>query len=270
MDEHHEVAGLFDELSSTYDAVGVEFFGPIAAGLVASLHPHAGERALDVGCGRGAVLFALATAVGESGSVTGIDLSPRMVEATRADVARAGLNIDVRLGDAMAPDLPAESCDVVASSLVLFFLADAFTALTSWRKLLVVGGRVGVSTFGSYDTRWAEEVDLVLQRAALGDDDDSTGRHGPFGSDAAMEQLFSDAGYRNVRTVSTLVTPRFEDPEHWFRWSMSVGQRRLWQAIPDDQMAEVKATMFAAVDGCRDASGRIGFDEGVRYTIGER
>jgi ubiquinone/menaquinone biosynthesis C-methylase UbiE len=51
------VAALFDRVADTYDTVGVEWFGPIGRGLVAELGPTAGERALDIGCGRGAVLF---------------------------------------------------------------------------------------------------------------------------------------------------------------------------------------------------------------------
>src|ERR1700694_6211840 len=116
------MAKLFNDLADTYDAVGVEFFQPIASGLVMALDPRPGEQALDLGCGRGAVLFPLAAAVGPSGSVTGLDLSPRMVQATADDVGRAGLDIELLIGDAMAPDLPAGSYDLVASSLVLFFL----------------------------------------------------------------------------------------------------------------------------------------------------
>ena len=272
MNQRQDVAKLFDELADTYDAVGVEFFQPIASGLVNVLRPQPGERALDVGCGRGAVLFSLAAAVGGTGSVTGIDVSPLMVQATTNDVVRAGLDVEVRVGDAMAPDLPASSYDVVASSLVLFFLADPLAALRSWRELLVIGGRVGVSTFGTYDHRWAQLVDRVLQEGASRESGDArrTARRGPFGSDEGMEQLLSDAGFRSVRTVTSVVTPRFEDCDQWFSWSMSVGQRRLWQAIPTSQFGEIKAKVLAAVDECRDEDGRIGFDEGVRYTVGER
>jgi len=84
-----------------------------------------------------------------------------------------------------------------------------------------------------------------------------------------MEKLLTDAGYRHVRTVSSVVAPRFEDCERWYDWSMSVGQRQFWQAIPDEQLDEVKAAVFAAVGECRDERGRIGFDQTVRYTLGE-
>ena len=47
---------------------------------------------------------------------------------------RRGSNgvVDVLLGDAMSPDLPPASFDVVAASLVLFFLPDLLAALQIW------------------------------------------------------------------------------------------------------------------------------------------
>jgi hypothetical protein len=48
---------------------------------------------------------------------------------------------------------------------------------------------------------------------------------------------------------------------------MSVGQRQFWEAVPVDDLASVKADVFAAVDRCRDDQGRIGFDQAVRYTL---
>jgi ubiquinone/menaquinone biosynthesis C-methylase UbiE len=272
LEQQSPVARLFDQIADEYDAVGVEFFKPIAAGLVGQLAPRPGERALDIGCGRGAALVPLAEAVGETGSVTGIDVSARMVEMATAELARHGLRADVRGGDAMDPELPAESFDLVASSLVLFFLPDPLVALKAWRGLLVDGGRVGVSTFGGYDDRWRQEVDAALARHAPPEvaDARTTGARGPFGSDEGMEDLLGRAGFRHVHTVNTVVKARFDDPEHWYRWSMSVGQRQFWLAIPEHQLPEVKAEVLAAVDRCRDGSGIVGFDQTVRYTLGVR
>ncbi len=77
-----------------------------------------------------------------------------MVAATSTDAARAGMRVDIRIGDARAPDLDAGTFDLVASSLVLFFLPDPLAALRAWRSLLVPGSRVGVSTFGEYTPAW--------------------------------------------------------------------------------------------------------------------
>jgi ubiquinone/menaquinone biosynthesis C-methylase UbiE len=272
MELQQQMAALFDAVADTYDTVGVDFFRPIATSLLDALAPRPGERALDVGCGRGAVLLPLAGRVAPGGSAVGIDVSPRMVEATTADVARAGLVAEVLVGDAMAPELPAASFDVVASSLVLFFLPDPLAALQAWRGLLVDGGRAGVTTFGPVPQEWADNVDVAMAAVAqeAGAPKDARAVGGPFDSDDGMEQLFTDAGFRDVRTVTTKIAPRFDDADHWYRWSMSVGQRRFWQLVPAEHLDTVRARIGAAVERCRMPDGRIGFDQEIRITLGHR
>ena len=139
-DEPAGAAGVFDRAADTYDAVGVDWFVPIAGGLIDALEPAPGERALDIGCGRGAALFPLAAAVGPSGHVLGIDLSPRMIAATKADAADLP-QVELRVADASAPGLPTSSFDLIASSLVLFFMPDPAAAAAAWAELLLPGGQ---------------------------------------------------------------------------------------------------------------------------------
>lgn len=270
-DQREMVAGLFDRAADTYDNVGVAFFRPIAERLVAELAPNPGERVLDAGCGRGAALFPLARAVGPTATVVGLDLSPRMVAAVREDAARAGLAVDVRVGDAQAPDLEAESFDVVASSLVLFFLPDPVAGLRAWRSLLVPGGRVGVSTFGDLTPAWRGVDAVFAPYIPTGMADPRIQRgDSPFSSDAGVEGLLGDAGFTAVTTVRMTVPVRFLDKDHWHRWTWSVGQRRIWEAVPTEQRDTVRAAAYERLDDCRDAEGRLGFDQVARFTLGRR
>ncbi|MCU1459175.1 MAG: Ubiquinone/menaquinone biosynthesis C-methylase UbiE [Actinomycetia bacterium] len=270
-DQRQQVAALFDRAAVTYDDVGVELFQPIARRLVAELDPLPGERALDIGCGRGAALFPLARAVGPDATVVGIDLALSMVSTTAADASRLGLTCDVRLGDAQHPDLDPASFDVIASSLVLFFLPDPGAALEAWRALLVDGGRVGISTFGDHSASW-KAVDAVFtpflppQMA----DPRTQGEASPFATDAGVEQLLSHAGFGDVRTTTMTLPVRFDDEDHWYRWTWSTGQRRMWESIPAEQHAATRAAAYEQLDRCRDGDGRIGFDQDVRFTLGRR
>ncbi len=154
------VAGVFDRAADSYEAVGVPWFTPIAQGLVEELDVQPGEHVLDVGCGRGAALIPLARASGPAGHVVGIDLAPRMVQRTAADVTDMPW-VEVRVGDASAPAEPAASYDVVSCCLVLFFLPEPAAAVRAQAELLVPGGRLGVTTFGAQDERW-KAVDAVF------------------------------------------------------------------------------------------------------------
>ncbi len=64
---------------------------PVADVLLAVAAPTPGTRVLDVGCGCGATTLMAATQVGDTGSVTGIDLSAPMLDVARrrARAARA-------------------------------------------------------------------------------------------------------------------------------------------------------------------------------------
>ncbi len=71
-----KVTAVFDMVADDYDQSGVSFFQPIADRLAAALDVRPGERAVDVGCGRGAVTLRLAEAVGDTGHVTAVDVAP--------------------------------------------------------------------------------------------------------------------------------------------------------------------------------------------------
>jgi ubiquinone/menaquinone biosynthesis C-methylase UbiE len=254
------IAGVFDRAAPTYDAVGVPWFGPIAEGLLAELDAQPGERALDIGCGRGAVTRPLAEAVGPTGHVLGVDLAPAMVALTAADLAHLP-QVTVQVADASALDVAA-GWDLVASSLVLFFLPDPAAALTSWVSLLRPGGRLGISTFGAQDPRWKAVDDVFSPYLPQGMRDARTsGARGPFASDEGVEALLTGAGLKDVRTAHREVSVTFTDPEQWYAFSWSHGQRAMWECVPDDQREAVKRECLALVDGWT-------WTQQVRYTLG--
>jgi ubiquinone/menaquinone biosynthesis C-methylase UbiE len=263
-------ARLFDSLADTYDAVGVEFFGPIARGLLDLLDPQPGESFLDVGCGTGALLIPAARAVGRSGRAVGIDVSPAMVSAARTHADRLGLgHVEVAVGDAQFPELPAGAFDVVGSSLVLFFLPDPLRALTAWRHAVAPGGRLGVSTFGPQDDVWRSVDDVFtpyLPPQML--DARASGTRGPFASDEGMAELLTAAGLGDVMTEVSDVAVRFADAAHWEAFSWSTGQRAMWAMVPEGERSAVRAEAGRRLAAAAADDGSIVLTQRVRYTVG--
>lgn len=266
------IAALFDRAAPTYEGVGVPWFQPIGDRLVAEVRPSPGEHVLDIGCGRGAATFPLAEAVGPSGHVTGIDLSPGMVDSARTDAEARGLiNVDVAVMDASAPSFHGVTFDVVTASLVLFFLPDPPAALLRWVDLLRPGGRIGVTTFGDADPLWTAVDDLFrpyLPPQML--DARTSGKLGPFGSDEGVEGLLASAGFSSVRTVGFQLPVVFDKPEQWYDWSWSHGQRAMWEAAGEDHLDEVRDAAFAYLEGCRTTDGTIVLTQRVRVTLADR
>ena len=91
-----------------------------------------GARVADVGCGPGAILPALAAAVGTDGRITAVDADPQAVAAATALVAAAGLgNVAVRQGRAEETGLEAGSLDVVMLRHVLAHNGGAEDAIVA-------------------------------------------------------------------------------------------------------------------------------------------
>ncbi len=269
------VADLFDALADTYDQVGVDFFAPIGAGLVAAVAPQPGERALDLGCGRGAALIPLARAVGPTGHVVGADLSAGMVQQCRRELDAAALaRVELLVTDAQDPDFGAtdvDDLDVVISSLVLFFLPDPSAAVARWSRLLRPGGRLGLATFGSPDLAWAKVDEVFRPYLPPGMLDARTsGASGPFASDEGMERLLLEAGYVQPATTHLAIDVGFTDAEHWYRFSMSVGQRAMWMAVPPEQRDAVKGQAMARLSETAGPGGSLRFVQDVRYTVARR
>lgn len=272
------VAAVFDQVADTYDAVGVAWFTPIATRLIAELAPTPGERALDVGTGRGAALWPLAEQVGPSGHVTGIDLSPAMVQATLADAEALGLlgrvdpsRVDLRVADAASPGIPSQSIDVLAASLVLFFLPAPVLALEAWFNTLRPGGRIGVTTFGPRDDVW-ENIDAKFARYLPQQmlDARTSGASGPFASDGGVEALVEAAGFSDIHTSSYELPVRFTDVDHWRRWSWSHGQRTHWLAVPSDSRADVLQNIEATIAPILERDGGFTLTQTIRQTFARR
>ena len=112
--------------------------------LVARLEPRTGERWLDVGCGTGAVAMRAARA---GADVTGVDLSPVMVETARRRAAEEGLEIAYDVGD--AENLPYEdaSFDVVSSSVGVFLAPVHEAVARELARVVRPGGRLGITAW---------------------------------------------------------------------------------------------------------------------------
>lgn len=268
----NRIAKLFNLISDSYDTVDVDFFQPIASGLVQALDPSVGESWLDIGCGRGAIAEHAATTLGVNGKMLGFDISERMIENAKAMADRENLtNVDFIVEDAQLPQKIDSEFDVISSCLVLFFLPDPLSALQNWRPLLKDSGRIGVTTFGKHDSRW-QEIDQLFEEYLPPKtlDARTSGVLGPFASDLGMESLLFDAGYHDVKTVTNLLPVKFKTIDKWYEFSWSTGQRGAWLQVPEEERPTLRAKAEAYLMNYIQDDGSIILNQEIRHTLAKK
>jgi SAM-dependent methyltransferase len=183
---------------------------PLGRSVLARLAPATGERILDVGCGCGTTTLGLATAVGPSGTVTGIDPSVGMLAVAREAAADAGLaQVDFVEGDAGTYPYEPDAYDVIFSRLGTMFFDDAVAAFTNLRRALRPGGRLGFVCWRSLEENaWATAPrDAAAAIVPLPPPPDPDGP-GPF-SLARAERISSVLSH--ARFVDAIIEPLDRD-----------------------------------------------------------
>jgi len=123
----------------------VEVTTTIPAGkLVKFAGVRAKERVLDVACGTGVVAI---TAALRGATVSGLDLTPALIERARKNAGVAGVNAEFIEGDAEALPYPDGTFDVVLSQFGHIFAPRPALAMREMLRVLKKGGRVAFSTW---------------------------------------------------------------------------------------------------------------------------
>jgi len=158
--------------------------------------PRPRERVLDIGCGAGTTTFALAKAVGNEGSVTGVDISEPMLAVARG----RGVGVNFRKADA-AVHLFHPTHDLVFSRFGVMFFDDPVKAFANIRKAIKPHGRLAFVCWRDLrENIWAAlpmEVarDLVPPQPPA--DPLAPGPYA-FANPDRLRDIFKGAGYRDL------------------------------------------------------------------------
>lgn len=109
------------------------------------LRAQAGYRILDVGCGTGEDVRALAEIVGDGGSVVGLDNSEVMITEARTRTEGLNSRVQYHLGDAHCLDFGDSTFDGCRSDRTFQHLDDPSRALTEMIRVAKAGAYVVIS-----------------------------------------------------------------------------------------------------------------------------
>ncbi|HZU61572.1 MAG TPA: class I SAM-dependent methyltransferase [Solirubrobacteraceae bacterium] len=177
-----------------------------------------GQRVLELAGGPGTVSLMAARAVSPGGHVIYSDFAQPMVEVARRRLEAQGVpDVEYRVIDAEAIDLPDDSVDAVACRMGFMLMADPAAALRESARVLVAGGRIALAVWAdSASNPWAA---LPGQAVAgeLGTPPPPADAPGlwALADEARLKGLLQDAGFQAIRIEKLEDSVEYESAEQW-------------------------------------------------------
>jgi SAM-dependent methyltransferase len=218
----------FEVTAEAYDRFMGRFSVPLAARFAELVQPQSGQRALDVGCGPGALTRQLVDRLGPE-SVSAVDPSASFVAAARARLP------GVEIAQAAAGSLPFADAtfDLALAQLVVHFMPDPVAGLREMTRVARPSGVVAACVWdhagggGPLGLFWdaVHELDPLAEA-----------ERGLAGArEGHLAELFSAAGLVDVRSEALSVEVAFDGVDDWWEpFTLGVGPAGAYVADLDD------------------------------------
>ena len=222
----------FDVAADAYGRFMGRYSEPLAAGFADLAGLVRGQRALDVGCGPGALTAHLVARLGPT-AVSAVDPSPTFVAAARARFPE----VDVRSGTAEYLPFPADSFDIALAQLAVHFMTDPAAGLREMGRVTRPGGVVAACVWddaqggGPLTTFWraVRDVDPAARDEA----------HLAGAGEGDLARLCGVAGLTGIEPSTVTVTVPFADFADWWEpFTLGVGPAGAYVDQLDDAQRE--------------------------------
>ena len=194
-----------------------------------------GQKAIDVGCGPGALTSELASRVGAT-NVAAVDPTEPFVAAVRERLP----GVDVRRATAEQLPFADNEFDCALAQLVVHFMSDPVGGLREMKRVVRKDGVVAACVWDHGSGRGP--LSLFWQAASQIDPNARDESRGAGARRGHLEELFADAGLRAIEAtvvIATLSHATFE--EWWTPFTLGVGPAGAFVAALDDmRRAELK------------------------------
>jgi SAM-dependent methyltransferase len=231
----------FDVSADAYGRFMGRYAEPLAVEFVALADVGAGQRAVDVGCGPGALTAQLVARLGPA-AVSAVDPSEPFIAAARTRFP----GVDVQRASAEHLPFADDSFDVALAQLVVHFMTDPVAGLAEMARVTRPGGLVAACVWdhsesgaGALSTFWRAVRDL--DPAAR---DES---HLPGSRAGHLASLFEAAGLQRVESSTLTVRSGFATFAQWWEpYELGVGPAGVYVAGLDPaRRAELQARCAA-------------------------
>lgn len=199
----------FNVAASAYDAF-MGRYSRLLAGQMADLAGvRSGDRALDVGCGPGALTSELVARLGAD-HVAAVDPSEPFVAAIRERLP----GVDIRRAGAEALPFDDGEFDAAIAQLVVHFMADPVQGISEMRRVTRPGGMVAACVWDHAGGRGP--VSDFWRAAASLDPGIADESHLPGAREGHLAELFAAAGLRDVASTTVSAPLEHGSFEAWW------------------------------------------------------
>ena len=168
---------VLDVIATRLEARGRHpFFDKVLSEYLAHLNLASARSVLDMGCGTGVATRAIARYPGFTGKVTGIDLSPYLVNAATGYAKDEGLGsrIEFLTGDSQELDIPDGAFDAVVLHTLISHVTEPLAVIREAARIVKPGGLVAIFdgdyatiTFGHEDPEQGKAYDEMIIKAII-------------------------------------------------------------------------------------------------------
>ncbi len=243
---------LFDRFVSYRDLVS-DGLGAHGEEALRANPPNRGDRVIDLGCGFGDTSRRIAGLVGDSGSVLGVDVAPRFVDAARNEAEQADIgNVDFLVADVQVASFE-DRFDYAFARFGTMFFANPVVAMRNVREGLAPGGRLCMVVWRrKLDNEWLHRAEKVVEDylEEPEESEEPTCGPGPFsmaGADTTSDILLG-AGFEDVALRRCDIPIRIgRDLDHAVEFVMSLGPAGEVIRLAGDEAETVKPKIERAL-----------------------
>jgi SAM-dependent methyltransferase len=229
----------FEVAADAYDRFMGRYSRQLAPAFVDFAGVGAGQTALDVGCGPGALTAELVRRLGLE-QVAAVDPSEPFVAAARARYP----GVDVRRAPAEELPFPSDAFGTTLAQLVVHFMADPVAGLAEMARVTRPGGVVAACVWDFVGERAPISAFWAAARELDGDVVDESGLAGA--RSGHLTELFRAAGLGSVEETAIPASIELATFEEWWEpFTLGVGPAGAYARGLDEQ------GLAALREGCR-------------------
>ena len=236
-----------------------------------------GDRVLDIATGIGEPAVTAAKKVLPNGNIIAIDISPQMLAIARTRAKSLGLDgiMEFRESDGEKIDLPDQTTkfDAILSRFGLMFFPNLPSALVKIRHLLITNGRLSAAVWSTPSKVPLIDLAFSTVRKQINAPAPPPGTPGPFAlADVeALKQLFTQAGFKDIKVETIQITFAFDSPESYTKHIQQTATRahEMMANQPEEVKKQAWNSITEAVWQYADSHGRVNLESEVICIVGK-